>query len=209
MKRRKFLEQVGVGSAAFATLPGIASGQDHAHGQLSGPLANATVSFGQWPADPDNPLSRFPNLSPQARNVHQLLPNEVTIKAGGAVNFIIAGFHHVLVYDDGTQPGDIVVDPAVLLIDYAPGRIYRGLDPSTLTLLTIVQPATAAPFAPVIIPAIPAAPPNAASPAFFALAVRDRVEVVQFPKPGTYLVICGVRPHFVNDKMFGFVKVNP
>lgn len=36
---------------------------------------------------------------------------------------------------------------------------------------------------------------------------QDRVEFVTFHKPGTYLVICGVQPHFVNDRMFGFVKV--
>jgi hypothetical protein len=38
---------------------------------------------------------------------------------------------------------------------------------------------------------------------------QDRVESVNFPKKGTYLVICGVIPHFVNDNMFGFVKVLP
>ena len=36
---------------------------------------------------------------------------------------------------------------------------------------------------------------------------RDRVEVVLFSKPGTYLVICGVLNHFVDDRMFGFVEV--
>lgn len=36
---------------------------------------------------------------------------------------------------------------------------------------------------------------------------QDRVESVRFTKPGTYLVICAVHPHFVNDGMFGFVKV--
>jgi len=35
---------------------------------------------------------------------------------------------------------------------------------------------------------------------------QGRVEVVSFKTPGTYLVICAVRPHFVNDNMFGFVK---
>jgi uncharacterized cupredoxin-like copper-binding protein len=39
--------------------------------------------------------------------------------------------------------------------------------------------------------------------------VQDRVEVVQFTKPGKYLVICGVHGHFFNDDMFGFVKVRP
>ena len=31
----------------------------------------------------------------------------VTIKAGGFVNFIIAGFHHILIYGNGTKPADI------------------------------------------------------------------------------------------------------
>jgi hypothetical protein len=41
-----------------------------------------------------------------------------------------------------------------------------------------------------------------------SLFPQDRVEVVQFPNPGTYLVVCGVLPHFI-DKMWGWVKVNP
>ena len=150
--------------------------QGHHHQPISGPLANATVSFGQWPTDP--PLDRFPNLgAPGLPNAHQLIPNEVKIKAGGGVNFIIGGFHHVLVYDDGTQPGDINANLLVPgsvppgLIDDPNHRIYRGMDPR--------------------------------------LFPQDRVEVVHFSNPGTYLVICGVRPHFVNDKMFGFVTVLP
>ena len=162
-----------------------------------GRQASATVSFGQWqtgPAAGPPPvleLDRFPNLSPRTRNNHQLIPNEVTIKAGGSVNFIIGGFHQTIVYDDGTQPEDIktVVDvnttvtrgpnpfPAVVLIDDPTNRIYRGLDPS-------LQPLDL-------------------SGAFG----QDRVEAVFFPKPGIYLVICGVRGHFVNDGMFGFVHV--
>ena len=38
---------------------------------------------------------------------------------------------------------------------------------------------------------------------------RDRVEVVHFAEPGVYLVICGVVNHFVNDKMYGYVRVIP
>jgi hypothetical protein len=160
---------------------------------------NATVSFGQWqtgPAEGPPPvleLDRFPNLSPRLRNNHQLIPNDVTIKAGGSVNFIIGGFHHPTVYDNGTQPEDINVNtptpptttrgpnpfPTVALIDDPTNRIYRGLDPS-------LQPLDL-------------------SGAFG----QDRVEVVWFPKPGLYLVICGIRGHFVNDGMFGFVNVLP
>ncbi len=72
---------------------------------MDGPLATADVSFGQW--DLDTPLDRFPNNSPRERNYHHLTPDVFEIKAGGAVNFHIAGFHHILIYDDGTKPGDI------------------------------------------------------------------------------------------------------
>lgn len=198
---------------------------DHLLPPVTGPLASATVSFGQWPADATNILDRSPNLSPNNRNVHQLVPHEVTIKENGSVNFIIAGVHWVGVYDDGTQPEDITVpvfDPnnlATLVIDYSPGRIYRGLDPRTLFILTTAQPnpAPAAP-APIVIPAkaavLPSPPGTAASPNFYALGVRDRVEVVQFPNRGRYLVICLINPHFKDPAtgrfgMFGHVNVVP
>ena len=184
--RRNLLKGAAAGSIAaglgLPLKPNTAANEKraagaHNHKPISGPLANANVSFGQWPTDP--PLDRFPDLgAPGKPNGHQLIPNEVQIKAGGTVNFIIGGVHHVLVYDDGTQPGDInpnlLVPPGIvppLLINDPANRIYRGLDPRVFP--------------------------------------QDRVEVVQFSKPGTFLVICGVRPHFVNDQMFGFVKVLP
>src|SRR6266850_4665212 len=156
---------------------------------MEGPPAHATVSFGAWQTDP--PLDRFPNQSPRERNEHQLIPHDVTIQAGGAVHFMMSGFHEPIVYDHGTQPEDIDVEatttttaptpsPAVVLIDDAVNRLYRGPDPS-------LQPL------------------DRSGVAF----VQDRVEVVHFPKPGTYLVICGVRGHFVNDGMYGFVTVLP
>lgn len=47
----------------------------------------------------------------------------------------------------------------------------------------------------------PAAPPPAG-----VSNARNRVESVSFSEPGTYLVICNVRPHFL-DGMFAFVEV--
>ena len=192
IKRRKFFERAGLGSAALLSLPvlggaksasrkdekeGHHSGEQHEN--VSGPLASATVSFGQWSADG---LDRFPDkvggpgLLP---NHHTLIPQEVTIKAGGSVNFIISGFHLVLVYGDGKTPELVNVknvitpthQPEPPLINDPVGRVYRGLDPSM--------------------------------PQF---ALQDRVEVVQFPEKGLYLVICGVLPHFLQG-MFGWVKV--
>ena len=189
MKRREFIARAGVGSVALVSMPlegGVAEAAlsakpqgGHHHEPVSGPLASATVSFGQWSAGLEPALDRFPNVGAPARpNGHQLIPYEATIKAGGTVNFMIAGFHHVLVYGHGTQPEDIDAtqtiaptnQPAPPLIDDPTNRVYRGVDPS--------------------------------------LVPQDRIEVVQFPNPGTYLVVCGVLPHF-NDRMWGWVKVNP
>jgi hypothetical protein len=208
MKRREFFEKAGIGSAALA-LPALAtvsngkgSGakqpeqEEHGHGKhddMEGPLSSATVSFGQW--DLTTPLDRFPNNSDRFRNNHTLIPGTVDIKAGGSVNFIISGFHHILIYDDGTKPSDIhytmtiptTVQPGPPLINDPVKRIYRGLDPSVMPQLpgSVVPP---------------------------TMALQDRVEVVRFPNPGTFLVICGVQPHFVDIAtgeffMFGYVKV--
>lgn len=97
---------------------------------IDGPQANATVSFGQWQSDP--PLDRLTaNPGGGVGNNHELIPNVVKIKAGGAVNFIIAGLHNVVVYDDGTQPAEISTEdplPGVAgrIIDGPDDRIYRG-----------------------------------------------------------------------------------
>jgi hypothetical protein len=160
-------------------------------------LATATVSFGAWASG----INRQPNIGATAglaNNVHALIPYEVKIKAGGTVNFIIAGFHLVVVYDDGTKPEDINVGMTVLpqgapappLIDDPNNRIYRGIDPTVLPFLQ-------GPLQPALMP--PGAPP-------FQPVLQDRVEVVHFPDPGKFLVICGVLPHF-NDGMYGFVRV--
>ena len=146
--------------AAFLAL-GLACGQAAA----DSPNSTATVSFGAWMSSP--PLDRFPNTSnTRLNNDHLITPNVVTIKAGGTVNFIVSGLHNIIVYDDGTQPGDINVAlvrnttgaPTVPIVDDAANRIYRGLDPT--------------------------------------LQALDRVEIVAFDEPGLYLVICGVLPHF-------------
>lgn len=210
MKRRDFFEMAGMGSA-LAVLPSLeavaakatrrppgneqAPVEEHRHERrhdMVGPLASATVTFGQW--DLTEPLDRFPNASPRLVNNHQLIPKEVTIKTGGSVSFIISGFHHILVYGNKTKPSDInisltiptTVQPGPPLIDDPTNRIYRGLDPSVLPVL-----------------------PGGAAP---AAVMQDRIEVVRFAEPGRYLVICGVLPHFFDEAtgefvMYGFVRV--
>jgi hypothetical protein len=205
MKRREFVQKLGVGSAATALgasraaantpeVPKAASRerQEHEHRPVSGALAAATVSFGQWRTDAS--LDRYPPQPPipppPPGNAHLLIPHEVTVKVGGTVNYIIAGFHQVIVYAPGTKPEDIAIGltrptqgvPAgVPLINDPNNRLYAGEDPSTVH---VTQP-----------------------PASTTIPLLDRVEVVQFSQIGRHLVICGVLPHFVNDQMYGWVRV--
>lgn len=140
------------------------------------PHSTATVSFGAWMNSP--PVDRFPNTSNTRRdNDHLMTPNVVRIKAGGTVNFIVSGFHNIAVYQDGTLPEDI--------------------DTTQLVTTTGV---------PNDIPII-----NDASGRIYrgldpTLQPIDRVEVVRFDTPGTYLVICGILPHFTGG-MYGYVVV--
>jgi hypothetical protein len=158
---------IAITSRSSAPVAG-AQGRGHNHDVVDGPLASATVSFGQWPTEPA--FDRFPNVAPTpAQNVHLLTPNMPTIKAGGSVNFLIAGLHNVQIFEPGTKPGDINIGlvtpmtgpPGLPIINDPTGRVYRGLDPSIVAL--------------------------------------DRVEVVQLTRPGTYLVICGFLFHFLDD----------
>ena len=143
--------------------------------------SNATVSFGLWQTDP--PLDRFfGNPAMGGGNHHELIPNVSTITItpqdvnDGGVNFIISGNHVVAIYDDGTRPEEINTNLLVPGITTAGGVID---DPNKRIYRGVNETA--------------------------ATGARDRVEVVHFAKPGTYLVICAVRNHFVEDRMFGFV----
>jgi hypothetical protein len=183
MKRREFVEKLGIGSAGLVAGTALgaapADAGQHDHEQVTGPLASATVSFGQW----HTPLDRFPNAgnTPPSTNQHLLIPYVATVKAGGSVNFVISGLHLVAIYEPGVTMADLqaAIDAGLVLEPTLPfggflnqpaGLVYRGLDPRPLT--------------------------------------RDRVEVVSLAQPGTYLAVCGVVAHF-RDNMHGWIKVIP
>jgi hypothetical protein len=178
MKRRNFVMSVLAGGVAVPALAG-----QHEHEGVSGPLANATVSFGEWHTSPA--LDRFLAASPPSANVHTVLPFESQIKAGGAVNFVISGFHILGVYGPGTELED-VNGSLTAAIPGAPmgfppvvndplNRVYRGVNPFDLA---------AGKFGPPL----------------------DRTEAVNFAEPGRYLVVCLFAPHFA-DRMHGYVNV--
>ena len=116
---------------------------------------------------------------------HVILPNKIKIKQGGVVHFLVAGFHQISAYNPGTEPEDIVVPPPPPpggnpFINDPTNRFYQGINPAGGPLAT----------------------PGTTNPS----NAQNRVESVSFTEPGTYLVICNVRGHFLDD-MFAFVKV--
>lgn len=118
---------------------------------------------------------------------HHVLPKTINVKTGGVVNFVVSGFHQVYVYRPGTEPENIVVPPAGLFINDFNNLYYLGINPGPN------PPPSPLP------PGVPPIPANASN-------APNRVESVSFNEPGTYLVICNVRPHFL-DGMIAFVRV--
>jgi plastocyanin len=118
---------------------------------------------------------------------HHVLPNTIEIKAGGAVNFAVAGFHQIVVYRPGVKVEDIVLPPFPpnLFVNYNLGTAYYvGINPNE------ANPATPTP-----------------SPAPNRFNGENRLESVSFSEPGVYLVICNVTPH-LRDGMYAYIKVS-
>ena len=193
MKRRDFVTSVLSAGVAVPVL-GDSSGAQKGASEHSGHQDNGdhelrknhTVSFGAWSPSIFSPLDRMgADPNPRTRNGHFLIPSPVRVHRGDTVSFVISGFHNLVVYGPGTQPGDINRNQLILsppntfppLINDANHRVYRGLDPR-------------------------------ANP-----GVQDRVEAVAFDDLGRFLVICGVLPHFFDAAtgeflMFGYVEVD-
>ena len=113
---------------------------------------------------------------------HHVLPGVIRVRKGGVVNFVVAGFHQVMVYHPGVGPASIALPPASsTFINDEHNLFYRGIAPAG---------------------GPPPGTPATANPA----NASNRVESVSFPEAGDYFVICNVRPHFL-DGMYAFVKV--
>jgi hypothetical protein len=84
------------------------------------------------------------------------------------------------VYNPGTKPTDINVPLAGTFINDLDNLFYEGIVPAGGPQMT----------------------PGTTNPS----NADNRLESISFAEPGTYLVICNVRQHFL-DGMFGFVEV--
>jgi hypothetical protein len=174
------LRRIGLGLLACASL-GLSGRSLPAEDRLAekNDGLSVTVAFGAG-------LNTLPSVEPSAPNNH-ILPPEIKVRQGGVVHFLMSGFHMAIVYNPRTEPDNIIVPPSGTFIDdptaVPPSNVfYFGINPQGGPLNT---PATTNP-----------------------VNGSNRQESVSFSEPGTYLVICNVRQHFL-DGMFAFVKVVP
>jgi hypothetical protein len=139
-----------------------------------------TVAFGRGmnTNQPGNPAN------------HHILPDVIKVKQGGVVNFVVSGFHQIVVYLPGRDRDDLVVPAAGLFVDDGAGTYYVGPAPNG-------PPPPGSGFGVTPGPA-PGAP----------VLAMNRVEPVSFDVPGRYLVICNIRPHLL-DGMWAIVEVEP
>jgi len=149
------------------------------------PPDTATVQFGL--NEEGAPfLDNFPPPGHEAHHaIDSIVPRTVVISRGGRVTFKIARFHQVAIYVPGTMPADIEVSDA--------------------TLKDLVVPCP-----PFFIPdlvidddngRVALGPPQACGSAEWTTPEGT------FDNPGSYLVICTTKPHFVDNDMYGWVIV--
>lgn len=178
MDRRMVFTGLTLAAASFGMSPIPAWAKDdneHDHDD-GGARSSVTVSFGAGlnTAQPGNAVN------------HHVLPGVIKVKKGGVVNFVVAGFHQIIVFQPGVVTGQIVV-PATGLF------IFNSLPPSSLPTLYVGLRTAGGP---------PPGTPATAEPS----NASNRVESVSFPTAGDYLVICNVVPHY-RDGMIATVKV--
>jgi hypothetical protein len=125
---------------------------------------------------------------------HVIIPKNIRTELDGVVHFFVAGFHQVVVYRPGTQPEDIVVPTTGTFINDETNRYYLGINPGGGPLGTA---GTIVPFS---------NSQNRLESVSFPASVGTGTPASEQAVPGTYLVICNVRQHFL-DGMFAFVRV--
>jgi hypothetical protein len=121
--------------------------------------------------------------------VRTKLATDTTAAVPGVVNFVMGGFHQIFVYQPGVTVDDIttylaVHDPtnAQLFINDQDNLFYTGVNPAQVVGGVLV----------------PGANDNIPPVSLVRPGDQTRTEAVGFTVPGTYLVICNVRPHFQN-----------
>ena len=104
---------------------------------LQGPSSSAVMVFG----NPDAGTHFLPagshDQSFTARD--KIIPGTVVISAGGTVTFKVNPGHRVAVYNDGTRPEDIKVNPGPFVFD-ATNRLFLQPAPTPTVSYTFAAP---------------------------------------------------------------------
>lgn len=185
---RSTLIAIATALSSMAASPVVLADEDHDRHKHS--RADVTFGRGLNTAQPRNPVN------------HVILPAEIRVKAGGVVDFGVAGFHDIIIFKPGFTLADLLhagggqvpLTPPIFVLPpdpnaalpvnlafLAPHIYYRGLNPAGGPLET----------------------PVTGNPANGS----NRNERVAFIEKGVYLVICNVRGHLL-DGMMAYVKVN-
>lgn len=130
---------------------------------------------------------------------HHIVPQEFKVRITTAtlfdgsvvsvpavVNFIVSGFHWPWVYRPGVTVEEVRahVPAAGTFVNYDVDVFAKGVFPGTPQ----------------------AVPPFSDGGPFPLSGAQNRTDSIAFSTPGTYLVICNVRGHFL-DAMYAWVKV--
>src|SRR5688572_2896600 len=119
MKRSSFVGICVAIALAGTQLADSVSAQSDGNSRMS-----VTVSFGVGlnTAQPGNAAN------------HHVLPRVIEVKAGGVVNFVVAGFHQIFVYEPGKGVDDVEGPVAgSFFINDLEGLYYQGLAPAPPT----------------------------------------------------------------------------
>ena len=174
--------------------PPVTAEDHHRGGDGNKTPASITVAFGTG----NN------NAQPGSTPNHHIIPQEFKVRITRAkkldgtvvvvpatVNFIVAGFHWVWVYQDGVRLEEVVAN-----IPNPPTGPFVNYEVITGGVSNV--------FAKGI---FPGTPPAFLDGAPFPLSpTQNRTDTIPFSTPGKYLVICNVRGHFI-DGMYAWVRV--
>jgi len=154
--------------------------------------ARITVSFG----------TGLNNSQPGNTPNHHIIPQEFKVRITKArkldgtvvvvpatVNFIVSGFHWAWVYQPGVTLQEVV--------DHIPAT-------GTFVNYEVVTNGVSNVFAKGVFPGTP--PAFADTPISPVSGAMNRTDSFAFSTPGKYLVICNVRPHFL-DGMYAWIRV--
>lgn len=171
-------------------------------GKDDGRIITVAFGFGINTAQPGNSAN------------HHVLPGVIKVDSGDVVNFVVSGLHVIRVFDKGVSLRDVKnAIPAECLTNPAGGAPFPASCNAVLAPgpVPVLAATAAAPFTslglPLFYSGLNSLSPPAAPPFAPISTDQNRVEAVSFTKPGRYLVICGVLPHF-NDGMWAWIEVD-